>query len=1765
MRKKVIAAKVLAGILAATIVFTDSSMMTLAAGIEQPVASSETEVSDELEESAEENADESEGEEETSADEEVTEEGTEESTEGKTEDETVDETEETSEEVEEVEEVVSEDAVGAALSEKYPEFVWAETIIISLSEGYEDTENIVIPSECTNIMGNFGTKIKTVNFSNASSLETIDNGVFKECVGLTNIDLSGCTSLTTIGANAFYGCSAVESVILPTNLHNIGSNAFAETQITEIILTEGITSIGDKAFANCTKLEKVVDNAKTLKSVGESVFSGCYLKNISFGKDLDDIPSYLFTSARIQTITIPKEFTEIGAYAFYKANVEEIVFEDGIENMVFGSYAFSYSSITEIALPDKTTSIGDHAFYVCSNLAEITIPSTVNVLGTYAFANCSQLKQVTINAGMLEAISDYAFYTDAILEEIVLPENIVKVGKSAFESDKALKSVAFSSKTVSIADRAFLKSGLLSVTVPASVTTIGASVFEQCVKMTSFTIEEGSVLKSIGNFTCASDEALSSVYLPNSWEVTTIPKGSFQSCTSLNSIVIPNSINKLETNAFYGCSKLVKAVIPSVTYISESVFSECSVLLYTTADNKFIFNDNLTSIGATAFQNCKLLKKLVIPTQCSSIGKKAFNGTALNEIEIKSTSLTAAQGAFGGTNVTIKKVTFPENITKIPDYMFWETSFENGCEITIPGTVTTIGKYAFRGSSTSVTNISKINFEDADLITDIGDYAFAYCTKLAELDIPKNVKTIGQYAYQNCQFMEIKIPSTVTSIGKGAFSECNQLAKVDFEGTDLTSIGDYVFSGCTALDRIMIPASVNSIGSYSFEKCTKLVYIYIPSTVTSIGTAPFSGADTENLKIYAMEGTYAYNWAIDNKFAANLCQDGICSITYVLGNDVATNHAKNPKSYVPEYEVVQLFDPVCTDFDFLGWYTDSDFKTKVETTEGMSGNITLYASWFSAKKYDITFSLNGGVARTEDAKALLAKRTNVSEHDEVILPSENELVCEDWMLVGWTTVNQATNPIYEQGGTYKNIASGGKNVTLYARWCQIFIQTDNSKAAKIILEDGTKKDSYNASNNSYFGNIKLPTAEEIEVASGYGLTGEIYCDDNGKTYHLGDEIPAKELLSNGITKKCYLKIGTEKLVPYTVILEGNATDATLVTGAEKTYSANVAKDFVLPEGKDVYTRTGYDFVGWCATTTKTTSSPYVTTIAANTRKANDTIRLYAIWKPAEYEINYNLEPDATNNIKNPATFVFGKRVTLLAPARKGYTFAGWFSNPEFTGTKITFIDGKSAAPVNVYPKWTMNKYSLTYNINGGNARKVVLPTRQINLNQDNVKSEITITNVISIGNEDIRPGYKFEGWSTDKTATVAEFEPGEKTEYLAERNNAAVILYATWKPISYNVTYVLNGSEQSPVDNEINVAKLHTPATVIKLANPTREGYTFAGWYLDAEFTSRKQTTITKTQYSDITLYAKWTPNKYYITLNANGGVQSTDRAVKTATTAALARTQKDFYQNVTFAGVDVSTLYASAMADNIITTDEATAIENANKTDSFYLTKKNCVLVGWNTAKDGSGTHYDLGASINKGTEIGAIKQNANIILYAEWAPVASAFYTIKYEVNGGTINNSSAKKDGTVYTQVKTSSLAAKLAVPVRTGYTFGGWYTDSAFTTRKVVSFVKGTNTDQTVYAKWTENAYRIVYNVNGGKKANAKALAPAVGIKYTSEYELAGTDQIIRDTSKYEFLGWSTVKDAYAVGAHIYKPGEKVWELTDGNNKAVTLYAQWKQIY
>ena len=445
-----------------------------------------------------------------------------------------------------------------------------------------------------------------------------------------------------------------------------------------------------------------------------------------------------------------------------------------------------------------------------------------------------------------DKLGNYVFYGCSGLTSLTLPSSVTSIGDGVFSGCSGLTSLTIPSGVISIGKWAFSRcSGLTSMTIPSGVTSIGDQTFDGCSGLTSLTLPSG--VTSIGDMAFEGCSGLTSLTIPSG--VTSIGRFTFSGCSGLTSLTIPSGVTSIGYSAFYGCSGLTSLTIPSsVTEIGESAFRDCSGLTSLTLPS------SVTSISDRAFYGCSGLTSIYAYLEKTpKLGSDVFTGCdAKNCILYVSTGtyddyFVSEFGYFENivdginkdglltTQVTIKldeAGTLPDRIGENQKYLITNLKIVGKINGTDLKFIREMAGRDFNGGKTDG-KLSVLDLSEAKIVAG-GDAYVRY----SENYYTSNDK-LGVYAFRDCSGLtSLTIPSSVTSIGRAAFLGCSGLTSLTIPSR-VTSIGDKAFYGCSGLTSLTIPSSVTSIGWGAFRGCSGLTSLTIPSSVTEIGNQTF--------------------------------------------------------------------------------------------------------------------------------------------------------------------------------------------------------------------------------------------------------------------------------------------------------------------------------------------------------------------------------------------------------------------------------------------------------------------------------------------------------------------------------------------------------------------------------------------------------------------------------------------------------------------------------------------------------------------------------------------------------------------------------------------------------------------------------------------------------------------------------------------------------------------------------------------------------------
>ena len=828
-------------------------------------------------------------------------------------------------------------------------------------------------------------------------------------------------------------------------------------------------------------------------------------------------------------------------------------------------------------------------------------------------------------------------------------------------------------EVVAIGDRAFEnRTDLRTVMIPDSVTRINGNAFYGCSNLANVTLSKN--LESMGSSAFGNCDGLTQIEIPKSLESCDISYGSygpFRDCDKLKKVKFEEGTTVIATMLFHHCTGIEEIEIPdTVTIIKDSAFEECTNL------RSVQIPDTVTKIEPEAFQNCVGLTNIRIPDSvkridggafygCSnlvnvtlsknleSMGNSAFgNCDKLTEIEIPKslTSCDIFYGSYGPFRDCdkLKKVKFEEGTTVIATMLFHHcTGIE---EIEIPDTVTIIKDSAFE----ECTNLKSIQIPNT--VTKIEPEAFYNCTSLTTVNIPDTVKSIDKSVFSGCASLtEVHLPSTIKEMPVSAFYNCKKLTTINFPST-LTMIGNSAFSGCESLPEAILPSGVEKIESNAFKNCKAMKKAVVPDTVSSIGSSAFYGCEaladiTLGSKLKKIESQTFYGCTVLPSIVLpyNVTTIGdsafvnCTKLTQITVPRNTTSIASNAFSYPKK---MTMYGPS----DCYAETYASGKGIKYVTQDIHATSVSLDITEKTAEHYD-DFQLTATIAPLNFTDAVV-----------------------------WTSSNEEVAAVSDTG--YVEICGVGTAV--------ITVTAGNVKAVCKItvpqLIDWIEFDE-----------------DEIELKAGetYQLKPYISPSDatNKKLKYTSSDTKVAEVSASGLVTArsegeakiraaatdgsdeyavCYVTVtGKAKVTGITL----DRTSAEVKRGEKLTLNVTVSPSYASNK-KVVWKSANTKIATVDANGSVTAKAPGRTKITVTSSENSSYQASCTVTVP--YKITYKLNK-GKNNASNPSTY-YGKKVTLKNPSRKGYAFAGWYTDAKFK-KKITSISSSAKSDYILYAKW----------------------------------------------------------------------------------------------------------------------------------------------------------------------------------------------------------------------------------------------------------------------------------------------------------------------------------------------------------------------------------------------------------------------------------------------------------------------------------------------
>ena len=862
------------------------------------------------------------------------------------------------------------------------------------------------------------------------------------------------------------------------------------------------------------------------------------------------------------------------------------------------------------------------------------------------------------------AIGDRAFQNRTDLRTVMIPDSVEKIEFEAFYNCINLKIVDLSSNLTTIGYDVFGNCKSISkIEIPKSLkkfdgtwgrgTNLSYGAFGGCSNLKTVNFEAGSAIVCAALFMGC--DGIEEIELPDT--ITEIGDSAFKSCKNLNKVIIPESVTKIDgdafaecsglvdikmhegintigSRAFYKCDRLLDIVIPdSVEKIEFEAFRGCDKL------ENIKLSENLTIVGYGVFGDCKSISKIEMPKSL-----KKFDGTWG-----RGTNLS--YGAFGGCS-NLKTVNFEAGSTIVCAALFM------GCdgieEIELSDTITEIGDSAFKNCK----NLDRITMNNG--IEILESSAFEDCFSLTTINIPNTVKAISNSTFQDCTSLtEVHLSSILKEIPASTFSGCKKLTTINFPST-LTTIGNSAFSGCESLPEAILPSGVEKIESNAFKNCKALKKAAVPDTVSSIGSSAFYGCEaltdiTLGSKLKKIESQTFYGCIV-------LPSIVIPYNVTTIGDSAFVNCTKLTQITVPR-NTTSIASNAFSYPKKMTMYGPSDCYVQTYA----SGKGIKYVTQ-DIHATSVSLDITEKTAEHYDDFQLTATIAPLNFTDAVVWTSSNEEVA--------TVSDTGYVEICGVGTAVITVTAGNVKAVCKITVPQLidWIEFDEDE---IELKAGQTYQLKPYISPSDATNKKLKyTSSDTKVAE-VSASGLVTAKSEGEA-----KIRAAATDGSDEYAVCYVTVtGKAKVTGITL----DRTSAEVKRGEKLTLNVTASPSYASNK-KVVWKSANTKIATVDANGSVTAKAPGRTKITVTSSENSSYQASCTVTVP--YKITYKLNK-GKNNASNPSTY-YGKKVTLKNPSRKGYAFAGWYTDAKFK-KKITSISNSAKSDYILYAKWTKVK------------------------------------------------------------------------------------------------------------------------------------------------------------------------------------------------------------------------------------------------------------------------------------------------------------------------------------------------------------------------------------------------------------------------------------------------------------------------------------------
>lgn len=706
-----------------------------------------------------------------------------------------------------------------------------------------DLETIVIPESVTYIgSGAFSSCLSLKEITFPENVVSVGANTFSYCRALEKVVLGD--SVTQIGEAAFVGCNSLKSIDLPESLLVIYNHAFSECSALEsITFGSQLILLDERAFYRCGNLSEIKFAEKSsLVQIASYVFAECpKLTQVVLPEGLVSLGIGAFNACtELSDVTMPQSLTTVGSGVFNGTKVFNDSLTDDGGNIVYADNwivaVVNSAEITELSwsgvekpaadatfIREGTVGIVGRAFVSCENLTRVVLPPSIKYLGDSCFARNKALYSVTLPG--VETIS-YGVFSDCdILLILDLGQSLKSIGAKAFYGcdrlDNPTTGDLIPASVTSIGESAFVDTALWNNPAEDGVVYAGNWVVGyntvdaegKEINISTVTLKDGTI--GIADYAFLSCESLKNV-LGDITNVRYLGTGAFYNCTGLSAISLNENLSEIKDYTFYKCQSLYSIQIPAnLKKIGRSAFYDCHTL-----SEIDLSGGRVEEIGYFAFFRCKNIKTIDFGDYLKEISAYAFlNCISLSEVYLPSSVVSIGALAFQDC-IALKKVGFVEGA--------------------VPS-LATIGQYAFA----RCTNLKTFEFPSSLRV--IGDYAFSDCTKLKRAEFAEGIEEIGKFAfYANRNLTRLYLPSSLKKVGEQAFRSCTGLLSALLPSS-LEEVGAHAFYMCIQLtvysDAQSMPESWDARWNSSFRP------VMLGCTLSEDGSYVVSITINENLML----------------------------------------------------------------------------------------------------------------------------------------------------------------------------------------------------------------------------------------------------------------------------------------------------------------------------------------------------------------------------------------------------------------------------------------------------------------------------------------------------------------------------------------------------------------------------------------------------------------------------------------------------------------------------------------------------------------------------------------------------------------------------------------------------------------------------------------------------------------------------------------------------------------------------------------------------